>query len=93
MATKSFTFSSVKISKSSEVEILIEMSRIENFYHWKYYKRIGIDLARQTNTSIPQQINLVRWLEEKYDAKMFFIAKMQQETVLIFSLNSLILTE
>ena len=28
-------------------------------YHQNYYKFIGIDLSRQKNTSIPQQINFV----------------------------------
>ena len=27
--------------------------------HQNYYKLIGIDLSRQTNTSIPQQIDFV----------------------------------
>ena len=44
-------------------------------YHQNYYKLIGIDLSRQTNTSIPQQINFVEKLEEDDGAKMFFIAE------------------
>ena len=50
-------------------------------YHQKYYKLIdyqdkeGIDLSRQTNSSIPQQINSVGKLEEDYGATMFFIAE------------------
>ena len=32
---------------------------LDYLYHQKYYKLIGIDLLRQTNTSIPQQINFV----------------------------------
>ena len=39
-------------------------SLLNYLYHQKYYKLIGIDLSRQTNTSIPQQINLTRKLEE-----------------------------
>ena len=27
-------------------------------YHEKFYKRIGIDLSRQKNMSVPQQIDL-----------------------------------
>ena len=56
-------------------------------------KLIGIDLSRQTNTSIPQQINFVGKLEEDDGATMFFIAEKQHKTILNFSLVSLILTE
>ena len=45
-------------------------------YSQNYYKRIGIDLSRQTNTNIPQQTNLIGKLEEDDDAIMFFIAEM-----------------
>ena len=34
-------------------------------YYQNYYKLIGIDLSRQTNTSISQQINFVEKLEKK----------------------------
>ena len=62
----------------------IEMSRINDYstgnlldylYHQKYYKLIGIDLSRQTNTSISQQINFVEKLEEENGATMFFITE------------------
>ena len=56
-------------------------------------KLIGIDLSRQTNTSIPQQINFVGKLEEDDGATMFSIAEKQQKTILNFSLDSLIVTE
>ena len=65
-------------------EKLIEMSRNGNYtvgklldylYHQKYDKLIGIDLSRQTNASIPQQINFLRKLEEDNGAIMFFIAE------------------
>ena len=39
------------------------------------YKLIGIDLSKQTNTTIPQQINFIGKLEEDNAATMFFIAK------------------
>ena len=57
---------------------------LEYLYHQKCYWLIGIDLSRQTNTSIPRQINFVEKLEDD-DAKMFFIAEMQQKTILSFS--------
>ena len=66
---------------------------LEYFYHQKYYKLISIDLSRQTNTSIPQQINFVGKLEEDDSAIMLFIAEKQQKTILNFSLDSLIVAE
>ena len=62
-------------------------------YHQIYHKSIGIDLSRQTNTSIPQQTNFVGKLEEDDGATMFFTAEKQQKTILIFSLDSLIVIE
>ena len=32
---------------------------LDYLYHQKYYKIIGIDFWRQTNTSIPQQFNFL----------------------------------
>ena len=66
---------------------------LDYLYRQKYYKPIGIDLSRQTNTSIPQQINFVGKLDEYDGAKMFFIAEKQQETNLKFYLDSLIVIE
>ena len=89
-------------NKQEAYEKLIEMSRNDDYttgnlldfsYHQNYYKLIGIDLSRQTNMSIPQQINFVGKLEEDDGATMFFIAEKQQKTILKFSLNSLIVTE
>ena len=58
-------------------------------YHQNYYKPIGLDLSRQTNANIPQQIIFT----EKLDcAKRFFIAEKQQKNY--FKLfDSLIVTE
>ena len=66
---------------------------LDYMYHQKYYKLIGTDLSRQTNTSISQQINFLGKLEEHNCAKMFFISQNQQETILNFSLDSLMVTE
>ena len=66
---------------------------LDYLYRQKYYKLVGIDLSRQTNTSIPQQINFVGKLDEYDGAKMFFIAEKQQETNLKFYLDSLIVIE
>ena len=44
-------------------------------YHQNYNKLVGIDLSRQTNTSIPQQINFTGKLDEDDCATMFFFAE------------------
>ena len=67
-----------------------------NLLHFSYQncnKLIGIDLSRQTNTIIPQQINFTGKLEEDDGAAMFFIAEKQHKTFLNFSLDLLVLTE
>ena len=78
-------------------EKLIEMSRnddsktgnvLEYLYYQNYYKLIAIDLSRQTNMSITQQINFVGRLEEDDAATMFLIAEKQQKTILNFSSGS-----
>ena len=98
---KSFFDQPVK-SKQEAYEKLIKMSRnddcttvnlLDYLHHKKYYKIIGIDLSTQKKTSIPQQINFVRKLEEDDDATIFFIAEKQQKTILNFSLDSSIVTE
>ena len=66
---------------------------LDYLYHQNYYKLIGIDLSRQTNTNVPQQINFTGKLEEDSGATMFFIAEKQQKTILNFSLDLLIVTE
>ena len=80
---------------------LIEMSRnndnttgnlLDYLSHQKY-KLIGINLLRQTNTSIPQQINFTGKLEAYDGAAMFFVSEKEQKTILNFSLDSLIATE
>ena len=59
----------------------IEMSRnnyyatrnlLDYLFHQIYYKRIGMDLLRLTNTSIPRQVNFTGKLEEDGDAVMSF---------------------
>ena len=66
---------------------------LDYLYRQKFNKTIGIDLSRQTNTSIPQQINFVGKLDDYDGVKMFFIAEKQQETNLKFYLDSLIVIE
>ena len=71
-------------NKQEAYEKLIQISRSNDYttvnlldfsYHQSYYKLIDKDLSRQTNTSIPQQINFVRKLEEEDGATMFFYLK------------------
>ena len=45
--------------------------------HQNYYKLIGIDLSRQANTSILQQILFAGNLEDD-DATMFFVSENHQ---------------
>ena len=62
-------------NKQEAYEKLIEMSRNDEYTtenlldylcHQKYYKLIGIDLSRQTKTSIPRQINFTGKLERLF---------------------------
>ena len=57
----------------STTENLLDFS-----YHQNYYKLNGIDLLRETNTNIPQQINFAGQLEEDDGVVMLFIAEKQQ---------------
>ena len=54
---------------------------LDYLYHQNYYKLIGIDLSRQTNTNIPQQINFTGKLEED-DGAVIFIAQKQEKIIL-----------
>ena len=66
---------------------------LDYLHHQKYYKLIGIDLSRQTNTSILPQINFTEKLEEDDSVTIFFVSEKQQKAVLNVSLDSLIVTE
>ena len=61
---------------------------LDCFYRQNYNKFIDIDLSRQRNTSIPQQINFVG-KSENDGAVMIFVAEKQQKNILNFFLNSL----
>ena len=65
---------------------------LDYLHHQNYYKPIAIDLSRQTNPNIPQQINFTGKLKDD-GATMFFIAEKQQKTILNFSLDLLIVSE
>ena len=66
---------------------------LDHLYNEKYYKLIGIDLSRQTNTNVPQKINFVGKLKKDNRVKILFIPEKQQKTILKFYLDSLILTK
>ena len=66
-------------NKQESFEKLVEMERnddyptgnvLEILYYQKFYKLIGIDLPRQINTSIPQQINFTGKLNGTSDSKL-----------------------
>ena len=69
-------------NKQEGYEKRIEMSRnndyttgslLDYLYHQNYHKLVGIDLSRQTNTSIPEHINFTVKLVEDDGPTMFFI--------------------
>ena len=89
-------------NKQKLYEKLIKMSRNNNFttgklldylYHQNYYKHIGIDLARQTNTSIAEKNNLAGKLGANNGETMFRIAEKQQKITPNFLLDKLIVRE
>ena len=61
----------------SRNNVYTTVNLLDYLYHQKYYKVIGIDLSRQTNTIISQQINFTKKLEEDDGAKIFIIAEKQ----------------
>ena len=61
-------------------------------YHQKYHKLIGIDLSRETNTTIPQQTIFVEKLEQGDGVAIFLIVEKQLRIILNFSLDSVIVT-
>ena len=66
---------------------------LDVLYDQNCYKLIGIDLSRQTSTSIPQQITFIGEIEDDGVATIFFIAEKLQKKIINFSLDSLIFTE
>ena len=90
-------------NKQEAYERLIKMSRNDDYtrrnlldfsYRQHYYcKLTGIDLSRQTNTNIPQQINFIGKLEEDDGLTMLLLLKSSKKNILNFSLDSLIITE
>ena len=80
-------------SKQEAYEKCKEISRNDNYgtgnfsdftYHQNYYKLIGIDISRQRNMNIPQQINFTRKLEEDDGATMFLLLKSSKNQLKFF---------
>ena len=82
-------FKQLAKNKEETYEKIMEMSRNNDYITRNlldyYYKLIGIDLSRQTNTTIYQQINFTGKLEEDDRVKIFFITEKEQRTILNFS--------
>ena len=64
------------------------MSRNDNYttgnllgylFHQNRYELFGIDLSRETKTSIPQQNNFIVKLEEDDGAIFFFVGEKQRK--------------
>ena len=79
---KSFFDQPVK-NKQEAHEQLVEMSRkieykmgslLDYLYHQNYYKLIGIDLSKQINTTIPQQILISQENQKKIKAQQCFLS-------------------
>ena len=77
------------VNRQQAYEKLVEMSRnndyitqnlLDYMYHQSCYELIGIDISRQTNTTISQQINFTGKLEEGDGATIFFITEKQQKS-------------
>ena len=85
-------------NKQEACENFVEISRnddnttgnlLEYLHQQNYDKLIDIDLSRQTDTTIPKQINVTERFEEGSGATMLFITEKQQKTILNFSLDSI----
>ena len=66
----------VKISRNNDYTTGILLHFL---YYQNYHELIGIDLSRETNTCIPQQISFVGNLEKDDDATMFFVSKVSEK--------------
>ena len=77
------------LSKYQERMTVLHEINIYFLYNQNYYKLIDIDLSRQTNTTIPQQINVLGKLEEDDGVTVVFITEKQQKTIINISLGSL----
>ena len=63
---------------------------LDYFYYQNCFKRFSIDLAKQRNTTVPQQIKFTAKSGEDDSVKMFFINESRRGYLFNFSLDSLI---
>lgn len=73
------------LSKCQKNDDYTQGNLLNYLYKQKHSKFIGIDLSRETNTSVSQHINFIRKLEDDNRATMSFIARKQQKVILNFS--------
>ena len=69
----------IKSSLKCQGMMIIQPEILNYLYHQNHYKLIGIDLSRQSNANIAQQINFTERFEEDHGAVMFFTAEKQKE--------------
>ena len=81
------------IKNSSKYQETITRSLSDYLYHQKYYKLIGVGLSKQKNTSIFQQVNFKRRLENDGTIIFCITEKKSRKMILKFSLDSLNVTE
>ena len=62
-----------KLIKMSRKSNYITINLLDYLHCEKYFTFIGIDLSRQTNKNMPQQINFVGKLQED-GATIFFVS-------------------
>ena len=67
---KPFFYQSVK-NKQEGSEKLVMGNVLDYSNNWNYFKLIGINLSRQTNTTSSQHINFAGKLKENDGATMF----------------------
>ena len=82
-----------KLVKLSLNDDFTRLNQLNFLYHQNCYKHITIDLSREIDTPIPQQINVIAKLDEYNGATISFIAEKQQKPVWDFSFNWLNVTE
>ena len=64
-----------KLTQISKNDDYTTGNLLDYLYNQKHYKIIGIDLSKQTNTSIPRQVNFVGISEDDDDATTFFVSE------------------
>ena len=66
---------------------------LDHLYRQEYYKPIDVYLSKQTNTTIPQQINFAEKLEDDDSTTMFLSLKSFKKIILNIYLDLLNVSE